>query len=191
MTRILIEYQKHGTEYWDATGDRLFDAALQILKGHIDAGYIMPEEMSQSLLDGLPDMELVQREIDAMQETQVKFFAQAANSRLLRRKDELETEVRHARNAKRAIESGDGNAAWAVLAARKKYEYENVALVELIDPRKDDGAVSRSWEDCESELEVVRGILRDAPPPESLDNYSNSYTDWYLNAACEYLETVG
>lgn len=186
MTRILIEYQDHGTVYWDATGDRLFDAALQILKQRVDAGYIMPEETSQSLLDGLPDMESVQKQVSAIQQTEVRMAAQARLAGFLRSKDELETEVRHAKDTKRAIESGDGSLAWSVLAARSGYEYEKVSIVELIDPRKTTTVISRSWDDCENELEVVRGILRDAPAPD----YLASYSTWY-DAMCDYLETVG
>lgn len=134
MTRILIEHQKHGTVYWDATGDKLYDAALQILRGRVADGYM-----------NSPDAPL---------------------------------------NVINVLAANDGKKAWSILRSRNGHEYERVEAIEILDPRKPDGTLRRSYDACEDELEVVRNTLRDAPAPDNL----MSYSVWY-DYACDYLET--
>lgn len=133
--RVLVEFQKHGTIYWNATGkEHLLNLALRILQFRMSYGFFRTVEEIQKELDKhkdpIPDDEI---------SNIPKALASAAVTIKLQYRNQLENlkdELRHSIMAEQAIENNDGALAWLLLNERADYEYEKVELHTLLQVKQ-------------------------------------------------------
>lgn len=129
--RVLVEFQKHGTVYWNATGkERLLALALRILEFRMSYGFFRTVKDIQKELDKhkdpIPDDEI---------SNIPKALANAAVTIKLQYHNQLENlkeELRHSLMAEKAIENNDGALAWLLLTEREDYKYEKIELHTLM-----------------------------------------------------------
>lgn len=138
--RILIEHQKNADVYWNATGSKLFAAALRILNQRMENGIIATEAKAKRDQERyIVKPELTQEQIDALPTGSVKDMAQHQFNRIARSNQAYADAVDLAIRIKEIIEDGLGGAAWEILQERKRYEYEGFELAVLLDPDKEQG----------------------------------------------------
>ncbi len=135
--RVLVEFQKDGTVYWDATGERLFAVALHILRQRVEYGIIPSVEMVQAWKQQSPGPELTEEQIDALPEGRVKTAAANQRAQALLRQIDFEDLIVKTIQIEKAIQEKDGVAAWIILTERSSYEYERVELCVLSNPETD------------------------------------------------------
>lgn len=129
--RVLVEFQKHQTIYWNATGkERLLALALRILQFRMSYGFFRTSKEIQKELDQQKDP-IPNDEISNIPKALVNA---AITVRLQYRNqlDKLKDELRHAMMAEKAIENNDGALAWLLLNERTDYEYERIELHTLL-----------------------------------------------------------
>jgi hypothetical protein len=105
--RVLVEFQKHQTVYWNATSkERLLALALRILEFRMGYGFFRT-------------VEEIQKELDKYNTSHVFLSL-------------VKEELRHSLMAEKAIENNDGALAWLLLNERTGHEYERIELHVLL-----------------------------------------------------------
>jgi hypothetical protein len=135
--RVLVEFQKDGTVYWDATGERLFAVALHILRRRVANGMIPSAETVEAWKQQSPAPELTKEQIDALPEGRVKTAAVNQRTQALLKQIDFNDLIVKVLVIAKAIREKDGVAAWIVLTERSSYEYERVELCVLSNPEID------------------------------------------------------
>ncbi len=135
--RVLVEFQKDGTVYWNATGERLFAVALQILRQRVKYGIIPSVETVQAWKQQSPGPELTKEQIDALPEGRIKTAAANQRTQALLRQIDFDDLIVKTIQIEKAIQEKDGVAAWIILTERSSYEYERVELCVLRNPEID------------------------------------------------------
>lgn len=132
--RVLVEYQKNGTIYWNATGDRLFSVALEILKNRVKYHAIPSAEAVRKWKERETQPELTKEQIEALPPGKVKEAAIVQFSQALSQRAEYDRMIQQAEQANQALDTQDGVLAWVILSNRSGYEYERVELQVLLNP---------------------------------------------------------
>lgn len=129
--RVLIEFQKHGTIYRNATSkEYLLYLALLILKSRVDIGYFRTVKEIQDELDKLKEP-ITEKEFLEIPKCLVNEAIRIRRNHQMYRKDLVE-ELRHSLMAEKAIENNDGVLAWLLLEERQDYENEKIELHTLL-----------------------------------------------------------
>lgn len=128
--RIIIWKDKHGDSIWDATGDAIFDSALEILRIKVEAHYVPSVEDAEAQLEkyGSNNTEFTQEIVDQIPEGKIKDLAQkeldASNSPDLWYLEQ----VQYAKDAAEALEKEDKVLAFELIIERSTYEYEEIEI---------------------------------------------------------------
>jgi hypothetical protein len=121
MTKILIQYQKHGTAMYDASTPELLErAALYVLNMHNKWGfYAKPEPV--------PPLDFDADKIDELPES----LREAATRRAKAHRNELRwyaEGLEFYNDVQKALADKDGDLALDLLHAHSRYEYERVEV---------------------------------------------------------------
>jgi len=118
--RILIAKEKHGTRYFDATGDKLYSAALKLLTERWEEGYWYeePEEPENPNID-------LEKVPESLKEISTQYLVQYDyDLKYYEQEKDLFDSI------KRAVDGKSGKLAWSCLQCRNNGEYESVELEE-------------------------------------------------------------
>lgn len=129
--RVLVEFQKHQTVYWNATGkERLLALALRVLEYRMSYNFFRTVEEIQKELD--------QHGEPVTKEELAKIPGKLLNEAHTIMKNhqawwrDTTEELRHSLMAEKAIENNDGALAWLLLNERTGYEHERIELHVLL-----------------------------------------------------------
>lgn len=132
--RVLVEFGKYGNAYWNATGDRLFPVALEILKTRVTNGAIISAKTAAKWRDEEATPELTEEQIDALPAGKIKKAAETQRRNALSQRVEYDEMIRQANQVTQALATQDGVLAWIILSSRSDNEYEKIELQVLVDP---------------------------------------------------------
>lgn len=133
--RILVKEWKHGITYHDATGEKLFAVALEILRLHKDEWHYIPsvETAKKWLAEAKAAVDMPKELAESLPESiraEAMRIAEYQAAQVIASEDLLHA----AREAERAVEENDGRLAWMILNDRRGYEYEKIELHVLQQP---------------------------------------------------------
>lgn len=132
--RVLVEFGKYENTYWNATGDRLFPVALEILKTRVTNGAIVSAKTATKWRDKEATPELTEEQIKVLPEGKIRTAAETQHRNALSQRLEYDEMIRQANQVTQALTTEDGVLAWIILSNRSGNEYERVELQVLADP---------------------------------------------------------